>query len=295
MSLGRAAGRPPSRGRPHDRAGGRHGRENALCSCRERGVFAAEVPMRLLALIGALAIVVALGAAVYFFGGCYSVAATEADACAGRLGFDQGARGVGRRHAPSSRPQGLNDAAAVSGGRARLRDARLHQLPRRARGGLGEVLRGATPRSAGPDEDRQDRTPAQLFWVVKNGIKMTGMPGFGANRRDDPEIWQIVAFLKKLPGVSEAGGLQVVAVRRRPRVSTPRPRRCGGRARGVAQHLQRRLVAGAVVSRDRLLDAVELDDARCAAGGPPRTPWRHCRGRESVHRRPRSPAPPSFA
>jgi hypothetical protein len=38
--------------------------------------------------------------------------------------------------------------------------------------------------------------------VVKNGIKMTGMPGFAATKADDRELWQIVAFVKKLPTVS---------------------------------------------------------------------------------------------
>jgi hypothetical protein len=45
--------------------------------------------------------------------------------------------------------------------------------------------------------------PRELFWVVKNGIKMTGMPSFGVAGVPDPEIWNIVAFLKKLPTVSD--------------------------------------------------------------------------------------------
>ena len=48
------------------------------------------------------------------------------------------------------------------------------------------------------------RTPAQLFWVIKNGINMTGMPGFALAGAKDDDLWQIVAFLKKLPTVSEA-------------------------------------------------------------------------------------------
>ena len=40
--------------------------------------------------------------------------------------------------------------------------------------------------------------------MVKNGIKMTGMPSFGSIGTPDEEIWKIVAFLKKLPKVSEA-------------------------------------------------------------------------------------------
>jgi hypothetical protein len=45
--------------------------------------------------------------------------------------------------------------------------------------------------------------PGQLFWVVKNGIRMTGMPSFGAIEVPDQEIWSMVAFIKALPSVSE--------------------------------------------------------------------------------------------
>jgi hypothetical protein len=40
--------------------------------------------------------------------------------------------------------------------------------------------------------------------VVKNGINMTGMPSFAVAGVKDDEIWSIAAFLKKLPGVSDA-------------------------------------------------------------------------------------------
>ena len=49
-----------------------------------------------------------------------------------------------------------------------------------------------------------DRTPSQLFWVIKNGINMTGMPSFALAGATDEDIWLIVAFLKKLPSVAEA-------------------------------------------------------------------------------------------
>ncbi len=41
---------------------------------------------------------------------------------------------------------------------------------------------------------------AELFWVIKNGIRMTGMPAWGPSH-DDAEIWDIVAFLKALPTI----------------------------------------------------------------------------------------------
>ncbi len=43
-----------------------------------------------------------------------------------------------------------------------------------------------------------DWKPNELFWIVKNGIKMSAMPAFGL-RSSDKEIWSIVAFLKVLP------------------------------------------------------------------------------------------------
>jgi len=44
-------------------------------------------------------------------------------------------------------------------------------------------------------------TPAEEFWAIKHGIKMTGMPAWGATH-DDQAIWAIVAFLQKLPGMT---------------------------------------------------------------------------------------------
>jgi len=43
-------------------------------------------------------------------------------------------------------------------------------------------------------------TDEELFWIVQNGIKYTGMPGWVALERHD-EIWAVVAFLKKLRGL----------------------------------------------------------------------------------------------
>jgi hypothetical protein len=48
------------------------------------------------------------------------------------------------------------------------------------------------------------RTVAQLFWVIKNGINMTGMPSFFLAGAKDEELWSIAAFIKQLPSISEA-------------------------------------------------------------------------------------------
>jgi hypothetical protein len=40
-------------------------------------------------------------------------------------------------------------------------------------------------------------TPEQLFWIVKNGIKMTGMPSW-RNSMSDRQIWDVVAFIEAM-------------------------------------------------------------------------------------------------
>jgi hypothetical protein len=47
-------------------------------------------------------------------------------------------------------------------------------------------------------ESALEMSPAELFWVTKYGIKMTGMPSWGATH-DDDSIWPVVAFIMKLP------------------------------------------------------------------------------------------------
>jgi cytochrome c553 len=47
-------------------------------------------------------------------------------------------------------------------------------------------------------------TDAELFRIVKHGVRFTGMPAWPAQDRDD-EVWAMVAFLRELPGMSETG------------------------------------------------------------------------------------------
>ena len=40
--------------------------------------------------------------------------------------------------------------------------------------------------------------PEQLYWIVRHGIKYTGMPAWPAQLRED-EVWAVIAFLEELP------------------------------------------------------------------------------------------------
>lgn len=54
-----------------------------------------------------------------------------------------------------------------------------------------------------PVENYDDitREASRQFWIIKHGIKMTGMPAAGKTH-DDDEIWCIVAFVQKLPDMT---------------------------------------------------------------------------------------------
>ena len=47
-------------------------------------------------------------------------------------------------------------------------------------------------------EHVQSYTDEEIFWIVKNGIRLTGMPGLG-DSQPDPNIWAIVDFIRSLP------------------------------------------------------------------------------------------------
>lgn len=50
-----------------------------------------------------------------------------------------------------------------------------------------------------PDFTRPNELdPAQMFWAIKHGVKLTAMPAWGKSH-DDNAIWALVAFVKKLP------------------------------------------------------------------------------------------------
>jgi len=63
-----------------------------------------------------------------------------------------------------------------------------------------ELRTGLYP--APPDLTKHTRlNPAETFWVVKHGVKSTGMPTWGKSM-DDRYIWDLVAFVRALPSLS---------------------------------------------------------------------------------------------
>jgi len=157
--------------------------------------------MRLLAAIGVLAIAGVIAALVFFFGGFYNVAASDQDHPVVVWALQTVRNASIARHAGRAEPpMPLDDKAAQAGARAfnERGCVNCHGAPG---ADWAKYSEGMQP---GPPELKEvaGLEPAQLFWVIKNGINMTGMPAFSATDIPDQEVWTIVAFIKRLPKVT---------------------------------------------------------------------------------------------
>ena len=65
------------------------------------------------------------------------------------------------------------------------------------------VVEEMTPAPPRLEEKVAEWSDEELFWIVKNGIKYSGMPAWPAQERDD-EVWAQVAFLRALPDMTRA-------------------------------------------------------------------------------------------
>ena len=64
-----------------------------------------------------------------------------------------------------------------------------------------EISRGMYPAAPDLATSAKNRTSAELYMIIRNRLKMTGMPAWEASHSGD-RIWELVAFLRVLPDVS---------------------------------------------------------------------------------------------
>jgi mono/diheme cytochrome c family protein/ketosteroid isomerase-like protein len=158
--------------------------------------------MKMLMTVVMTLLISALAGLGLVYAGAFGVAADEPHGAlmsklletARKRGVERGAEGV-------AVPADLADAKRIASGAGEYAEmcASCHLAP-----GVKETeLRaGLNPRP--PDFSAAIHgTPAEQFWIVKHGIRMTAMPAWGLTH-DDERLWSMVAFLQKLPGLSES-------------------------------------------------------------------------------------------
>ncbi len=94
---------------------------------------------------------------------------------------------------------GINDFDSMCAG--------CHGGPGKDPEAMGQGLNPPAPDLA---EEAAEMTPAELFWVTRNGIRMTGMPAWGATH-DDESIWPVIAFLTRLPELDASAYQELLA------------------------------------------------------------------------------------
>lgn len=121
-------------------------------------------------------------------------------------------RGIATRTAEVTVRDGLDDPALVRAGAGNYEAmcATCHLAPGMSD---GELQRGMYP--SPPNLTKAEGLEAaETFWVIKHGIKMSGMPAWGLSMEDEP-IWGMTAFVLQLRGmtpeqyetmVAESGG-----------------------------------------------------------------------------------------
>lgn len=149
----------------------------------------------LLLAVGLLAI------AGFVWSGAYNVAADDP-----HLGVTYAAleklrqRSVATRANDLEVPADLRDEARIRQGAGNYAAMCMgcHLAP-----GMGdtELSRGLYP--APPNLSRKTVDAAEAFWVIKHGIKASGMPAWGQSMEDE-YIWNMAAFLQELPKLDPA-------------------------------------------------------------------------------------------
>jgi mono/diheme cytochrome c family protein len=150
--------------------------------------------------IGLLAVFVA--GALFVYAGVYDVAATKQHIAPVYWLLEATMRQSVRRHARDIVVPPLTDPIYAARGRALYDEhcVRCHGAP----GVAPEPFAlGLTPVPANLTHTAREWPPAELFWVVKHGIKMAGMPAWEF-RFADGDLWAIVAYLQVMPHESPA-------------------------------------------------------------------------------------------
>jgi hypothetical protein len=49
----------------------------------------------------------------------------------------------------------------------------------------------------------QDKSDGELFFIIQNGIRLTGMPAWGEAGHDEEESWMLVSFIRRLPSLTD--------------------------------------------------------------------------------------------
>lgn len=154
----------------------------------------------LLTLLSSAALI-ALAGYAYVYSGTFDIAAIHPDNPAMAWVIHQVSdRAVGARVSENKVPDGIDKPElALAGAKLYAENCAVcHSGP-----GLKptKIFTGLNPAPPNLFYAGRDADPAEQFWFIKNGVKMTAMRGF-ASTLSDAEIWSLAAFIKSASSIS---------------------------------------------------------------------------------------------
>jgi mono/diheme cytochrome c family protein len=152
----------------------------------------------LITLLGSLVLLL-LGGLVFIYTGSYNVAAT-----APHSGLGSWILRTTKEHSIEANARDVN-VPAVGGAQLQHGIEHFHEMCVACHGApgveKGELGQGLNPTPPDLAHAAEEWNPGELYWIVKHGIKLAGMPAFGPTHSDE-EIWGIVSFVQQLPNIS---------------------------------------------------------------------------------------------
>jgi mono/diheme cytochrome c family protein len=141
----------------------------------------------------------AVGGAAVIAGGLFDVQASTQHSAPVAWALHTTMIQADRRHAAAIEPPPITPQAVQTGLALYDRDCvSCHGGPATPR---ADWVNGMNPSPPFLIDVARRWTRPQMFWIVKNGVKMTGMPAWGVTRSDD-QIWSVVDFLEAMPDLT---------------------------------------------------------------------------------------------
>jgi cytochrome c553 len=162
-------------------------------------LFARARTRKAIGIVAATIAAAAIGAVLFAWSGVYTIAASRGHWTVVEWFLEFGMRNSVKRRAWAIEVPPLDHPDLYALGAAHFHRACTHCHG--APGIKGDLTaRRALPPPPDLTHVSREWKANELFWIVKHGIKYTGMPAWVALERDD-EVWAVVAFLQKLPGL----------------------------------------------------------------------------------------------
>lgn len=143
----------------------------------------------------ALTLLAGAGAVGFVYSGLYNIAASEPHFAIVRWALSTLQRNAVEREAADIVAPPLDDPALVRRGFVLYEEQCVvcHGAPGVGAALIGQGLNPTPPRMT---ETAPAWSDGELFWIIKHGIRMAGMPAFETGL-DEREIWSLVAYIRR--------------------------------------------------------------------------------------------------